>query len=158
MQWLDLNFVMPPNLFIHWECWSGGAISKRIRKGLRLIWEVVIWVIWRARNGCIFNNEIYRWEELVDEVKVMSWRWLLGRFNIPVCMFYEWCWSPRDCMMRWCWVGCLWTYCWFLVDALPVSVLVSAGRCLALLPSSVTGAAAAWCWGPDAVMTADGVF
>lgn len=20
MSWLDLNFIMPPNLFIHWEC------------------------------------------------------------------------------------------------------------------------------------------
>lgn len=22
MVWLDLHFIMPPNLFIHWECWS----------------------------------------------------------------------------------------------------------------------------------------
>jgi len=30
MLWLELNFVLPPNLFIHWECWSGGAINKKI--------------------------------------------------------------------------------------------------------------------------------
>jgi hypothetical protein len=58
--------------FLHWECWSGGPIHKKIRKGLRSIWEVVIWVIQRAINGCIFNSEITMWDELVEEVKVMS--------------------------------------------------------------------------------------
>jgi hypothetical protein len=23
MLWLDYHFVTPPNLFVHWECWSG---------------------------------------------------------------------------------------------------------------------------------------
>jgi len=52
------------------------------------------------RNEGIFNNEIARWDELVEEVKVLSWRWVLGRFNISACMFYEWCWNPRDCLRR----------------------------------------------------------
>ena len=100
MLWLDLNFVMPLNLFHHWECWSGGPINKKIRKGLCMIWEVVIWVIWKARNDRIFNNENARWDELVEEVKVTSWRWFLSRFNSPVCLFYEWSWCLRDCLLR----------------------------------------------------------
>lgn len=100
MAWLDLNFVMPPNLFVHWECWVGGPLNKKIRKGLRMIWQVAIWVIWKARNGFIFNNTIDRWDELVEEVKVLSWRWLLCRLNTPACMFYEWSWSPQDCLLR----------------------------------------------------------
>ena len=43
MDWLDLNFLMPPNLFIHWECWSGGSMHKKVRKGLRMIWQAAIW-------------------------------------------------------------------------------------------------------------------
>jgi len=93
--WLDLNFVMPPNLFIRWECWSGGPINKKIKKGLQMIWQVAIWIIWKARNGLIFNDEATMWNELVEEVKVMSWRWLLSRFNTLACMFYEWSWEPR---------------------------------------------------------------
>jgi hypothetical protein len=86
MLWLDLNFIMPPNLLIHWECWSRGLLHKKIQKGLRMIWEVVIWVLWKARNGRIFNNEIATWDELVEEVKVFSWRWLLGRTStLQVC-------------------------------------------------------------------------
>lgn len=100
MGWLDMNFLMPPNLFIHWECWEGGSLNKKIRKGLRLIWQVAIWVIWKARNGVIFNNELARWDEMVEEVKVLSWRWVLGRFNNPACMFYEWSWCPRECLIR----------------------------------------------------------
>jgi hypothetical protein len=100
MVWLDLNFVMLPNLFIHWECWSGRPIRKKIRKSLWMIWEVVVWVIWRARNDRIFNDKHALWIELVEEVKVVSWRWVLGRFNVPACMFYEWCWCPRECLLR----------------------------------------------------------
>jgi hypothetical protein len=100
MTWLELNFVMRPNLFIHWECWNEGSTNKKTRKGFRMIWQVVIWVIWKARNGCIFNNEAATWDRLVDEVKVMSWRWLLSRFDSPVCMFYEWVWNPQECLMR----------------------------------------------------------
>ncbi|KEH36206.1 hypothetical protein MTR_3g112330 [Medicago truncatula] len=86
MLWLDLNFIMPPNLLIHWECWSGGLIHKKIRKGLRMIWEVVIWVLWKARNDRIFNNENAPWDELVEKVKVLSWRWLLGRSSTPALL------------------------------------------------------------------------
>jgi len=25
MLWIDRNFLIPPNLFVHWECWSGGG-------------------------------------------------------------------------------------------------------------------------------------
>ncbi|KEH41625.1 transmembrane protein, putative [Medicago truncatula] len=38
-----------------------------------MIWEVAIWVIWKVRNERIFNNVIVMWEEIVEEVKVMSW-------------------------------------------------------------------------------------
>ena len=100
MNWLDLNFIMPPNLVIHWECWSGGPLNKKIRKGMRMIWQATIWGISRARNDCIFNAGVTRWDEVVEEIKVLSWRWLLGRFKVPACMFYEWEWSPYDCLMR----------------------------------------------------------
>lgn len=100
MSWLDLHFVMPPNLFIHRECWSGGSLKKKVCNGLRMIWEAVIWVIWKARNECIFNNVIAGWVELVGEVKVLSWRWLLGRSNCAPCLFYEWIWCPRECLSR----------------------------------------------------------
>ena len=49
-----------PNMFIHWECWNGSSTNKRICKGLRLIWHVAVWSIWRARNDCIFKYSVHR--------------------------------------------------------------------------------------------------
>lgn len=42
MGWLESFFVIPPNLFVHWECWSARASDKTLRKGLRLIWLTTI--------------------------------------------------------------------------------------------------------------------
>ncbi|XP_024640483.1 uncharacterized protein [Medicago truncatula] len=69
MGWLDLNFIMPPNLFIHWECWSAGVMNKKIRKGLRMIWQAAIWSIWKAWNDCVFNGGVTRWDEVVEDIK-----------------------------------------------------------------------------------------
>jgi hypothetical protein len=33
MLWLDLNFVMPPNLFVHWECWVGVKLISKSERG-----------------------------------------------------------------------------------------------------------------------------
>lgn len=54
-----------------------------------MIWEVAVWVIWRARNEGIFNNGIARWDELVEEVMVLSLRWLLERFTRHVCFMSD---------------------------------------------------------------------
>jgi hypothetical protein len=42
MRWLDPFFIIPPNLFIHWECWNGGESNKNVQKGLGLIWLATI--------------------------------------------------------------------------------------------------------------------
>ena len=32
MAWLNWWFPIPPNLFTHWVCWSGGGVLKRLPK------------------------------------------------------------------------------------------------------------------------------
>lgn len=100
MLWLDCRYLIPPNLFVHWECWSLGGTNKKVLKGLWLIWHTTIWVLWKSRNYSIFNGSIIDVDELVEEVKVMSWRWLLERTHTPTCLFYEWCWNPKLCLAR----------------------------------------------------------
>lgn len=48
MGWLECYYLIPPNLFIHWECWDGRFTNDKIRKGLRLIWHTTIWGLWKA--------------------------------------------------------------------------------------------------------------
>jgi len=72
MTWMEVWFINPPNIFIHWECWSRWEHKKRIRKGLWLIWTTTVWAIWRARNNIIFNEGIVEVDRIVEEVKVLS--------------------------------------------------------------------------------------
>jgi hypothetical protein len=100
LYWVGNMFITPPNLFIHWECWNARSSNNKIIRGLRLIWHATIWVIWCARNDRIFNDKVSDVLELVEEVKVLSWRWYLSRSKSPVCLFYEWCWNPLACLAR----------------------------------------------------------
>jgi hypothetical protein len=55
-------------------------------------------VVWKARNNRIFNNKIIGVDELVEQIKVLSWHWSLSRLKIATYLFYEWCWNPRFCL------------------------------------------------------------
>jgi hypothetical protein len=98
--WLNEFFVIPHNLFVHWECWCERETNKNVLKGLRLIWLSTIWVLWKGKNDKIFKGSTYEVDDLVEEVKVLSWRWMLYRMNLPVCLYYEWCWNPQFCLQR----------------------------------------------------------
>jgi hypothetical protein len=100
MAWLNCWFVTPPNFFVHWECWSIGGNSKKETKGFWLIWHTTIWVLWNRRNEKIFKGRNFEVDELVEEIKVLSWRWMLERLHNPPCLFYEWIWNPRFCLNR----------------------------------------------------------
>lgn len=91
MSWVDYHFLIPPNLFIHWECWIGRRGNINRWKGLWLIWHTMIWVLSKAGNDKIFKGINHVTDELVEEIKVLSWRWMLERMNIPMCLYYEWC-------------------------------------------------------------------
>jgi len=44
--------------------------------------------IWKIRNGIIFANETWNPRNLVDEIKVLSERYFLGRLKVSYCLFY----------------------------------------------------------------------
>lgn len=100
MKWVDGFFLIPPNLFIHWECWGDFERNKNIKMGRRLIWLATVWVLWKIRNDKIFNGVTYDVHDIVEEIKVLSWKWLLSRTKTTFCLFYEWCWDPISCLRR----------------------------------------------------------
>jgi hypothetical protein len=67
--------IMPPNMFILFDCFWDSAVGAQKRKGYLLIWHAAVWAIWKARNNIIFNHGAMVVSQVVDEIKAISWRW-----------------------------------------------------------------------------------
>lgn len=77
---------------------SVGIMRRSLKdkgKVFLLIWCATIWLIWKERNARIFTNKEKEVEEVVDEIKAVSWVWTLSRLKIASFLFYEWTWNPR---------------------------------------------------------------
>nr|ABN07991.1 hypothetical protein MtrDRAFT_AC153128g24v2 [Medicago truncatula] len=46
--------------------------------------------MWKARNDKVFNNRNPYVGEMVDDVKVLSWRWALDRISMPPLQRSDW--------------------------------------------------------------------
>jgi hypothetical protein len=97
-KWLGIVFVMPPNLFIFYDSFVGSSARKRTESGYVLIWQTTVWSIWHSRNDVVFANGVKDLGKVVDDIKVLSWRWGLARRLFPTCLFYEWCCEPGICL------------------------------------------------------------
>ena len=126
LNWLGVNFITPQNMFTHFACWNGEVNSRQLKKVFWLIWHASIWMIWKERNARIFKNQFKNFDEVVDDIKAVSWCWSLSRLRIVSCLLYEWCWNPRDWYLGAGMVACV------------VSVVFGLGRCgcgLCICPS-----------------------
>ncbi|AES95629.1 hypothetical protein MTR_5g027610 [Medicago truncatula] len=87
MSWLNCNFIVPNNLLVHLECWSKEVSTRKLRQGFWLIWHATLWVIWKVRNEIIFNNGTFDVEEVVENIKVLSWSWSLHSLRLGRACF-----------------------------------------------------------------------
>ncbi|WJX12391.1 hypothetical protein P8452_02899 [Trifolium repens] len=99
LRWLGFCLVIPPNLVTAVAMWTC-TNDKKDRAGICLIWCAYVWVLWKARNENVFNNTIINLDVVVEQIKVLSWQWFIGRVAKGPCLLYEWIWSPMDCMKR----------------------------------------------------------
>ncbi|XP_045792042.1 uncharacterized protein LOC123886801 [Trifolium pratense] len=98
--WLGLTLIIPPNIATSFAMWATCVNSKKQKAGMRLIWSAFMWILWKRRNDCVFNNTATAVEEVLEQVKVLSWQWFIGRMAMGPCILYEWKWNPMDCMHR----------------------------------------------------------
>jgi hypothetical protein len=97
---LGISIIISPSLPLLFEMVKGAARNAKIRRGYLLIWHASLWSIWKARNCAIFATGIFSPRAIVEEIKVVSWKWGLVRLKVSPCMFYEWVWDPGDCFLR----------------------------------------------------------
>jgi hypothetical protein len=96
-KWLGMMIVMPSNIMSLFDIVSDSVKNKKFRRGVLLIWHTTIWSLWIARNNVIFNGIVKDYSEIVEDVKVLSWRWSSDCLKIAPCLFYEWVWDPGVC-------------------------------------------------------------
>jgi hypothetical protein len=53
--------------------------SKKAHKGIVMMWQVVVWVIWKIRNDVIFAQKPHDIHDVVEKIKRLSWQWLLTK-------------------------------------------------------------------------------
>ncbi|KAK2409313.1 hypothetical protein QL285_044747 [Trifolium repens] len=99
-KWLGVVIVMPNSIASLFRVMRGAANNKKSRQGLLMVWHVTIWGIWKARNNSIFASGFSPPSEIIEAIKVLSWKWSLARLKVKSCLFYEWCWDPGDCFLR----------------------------------------------------------
>ncbi|GAU47008.1 hypothetical protein TSUD_244370 [Trifolium subterraneum] len=97
--WLKLPFSLPHNLFSILNFFSHSR-GKKLRKGLTTIWNAVVWSLWRQRNAVIFDNGTRDDAEVIDGIKVLSWKWWLSQSKVSHSLLYEWQMEPTMCMAR----------------------------------------------------------
>jgi hypothetical protein len=54
-------------------------IKKEGRRGILMVWHAALWTLWRTRNEKIFLGKMIEVEEIIDKIKLVSWKWLLAK-------------------------------------------------------------------------------
>jgi hypothetical protein len=84
---LGIEFVSPDSIMQVFESFSRLGVRRRVRLGMILVWHVVVWTIRTFRNDNIGGSSTI--DNLVDKVKLSSWKWFLGKNPGNHCSFYE---------------------------------------------------------------------
>jgi hypothetical protein len=97
--WLGLYFVQPFELRDHHNhfCYMAG-LPRCTHAFLQSVWYSCVWVIWKNRNNCIFQNEPSDTHGLLDKVKCYSFLWLKAKYTSFSYSWYDWWTHPFLCM------------------------------------------------------------
>ncbi|GAU10299.1 hypothetical protein TSUD_422630, partial [Trifolium subterraneum] len=99
-KWFGLVEVLPDTIGgLFPAFFKALKVPKKKHKGVVMLWQAVVWVIWKTRNDTIFAQKPRNVHEVVDKIKHMSWQWLLAKKSKSPCLFYEWCIDPLYCII-----------------------------------------------------------
>ncbi|GAU15735.1 hypothetical protein TSUD_235480 [Trifolium subterraneum] len=100
LRWLCVELVPSRGVLGFFEAFLGMGTGRKDRVGWLLIWHTIVWTIWKSRNDVVFSEGTFIFECLVDRVKLLSWKWFLGKNPDSPCSFYEWGIHPTLCWNR----------------------------------------------------------
>jgi len=100
-EWIRTGMILPRNVVSLLDYFSSSSFVKKYQKVLMLIWHATIWKVWEARNAVTFSSKNFKAEEIVEAIKVISWRWFIDRKIRGPCFYYEWYANPLLCLISW---------------------------------------------------------
>ncbi|XP_071739663.1 uncharacterized protein [Rutidosis leptorrhynchoides] len=72
--------------FTSWEdihCWIEGLNKSNMKKDIILVIVVtLLWIIWRFRNGIVFDEPSFTRSSIFDVTRLFSYRWLKNRGHV----------------------------------------------------------------------------
>ncbi|KAK2362515.1 hypothetical protein QL285_087573 [Trifolium repens] len=97
--WIGFSAVDAYSLTDHFLqfTYSCGGLRAR-RSFLQLIWFACVWVVWNERNLRVFRNSANFVHQLLDKVKLFSYRWLCTTDVTLATNYHYWWSSPLLCL------------------------------------------------------------
>jgi hypothetical protein len=69
-KWFGLVEVLPDTVGAMFLSFFGAfKVAKKRHKGIVMLWQAVIWLIWRVRNDVIFAQKSHSVIEAVEKIK-----------------------------------------------------------------------------------------
>jgi hypothetical protein len=99
VNWLGIPIVLEKGGYDHLIVLNNLVHGKaKVKEILAIISYSTVYSIWKARNAMVFNQSSYDWENVVDDIKISSWRILINPAKGFMFNFSEWNLSPLPCM------------------------------------------------------------
>jgi hypothetical protein len=97
--WIGFSAVDAYSLSDHFVqfTYSAGGI-RAWRSFLQLVWLACVWVVWNERNHRVFRNTTNSMQQLLDKVKLYSYRWMQTTNVTLGSNFHCWWSNPFLCL------------------------------------------------------------
>ncbi|WJX34558.1 hypothetical protein P8452_22662 [Trifolium repens] len=97
--WFDIPMVEHTSLRDHFVQFTYSAGGSRARRSLlQLIWLACVWVVWTERNHRLFRGSASTPTQMLEEIKLFSFRWLKATSVTLASNCHSWWSSPLLCL------------------------------------------------------------
>ncbi|CAJ2645018.1 unnamed protein product [Trifolium pratense] len=97
--WIGISstgFTSIQDHFVQFTLSAGGSRARR--SFLQLIWLASVWVVWTERNHRLFRGSTSTLHQMLDKIKLFSYRWLKTTSVTLVLNYHSWWSSPLLCL------------------------------------------------------------